>query len=344
MLFPHNKRILSIDSISRSYLVPLIKDVCSEDFTGLMVVMSGDLALVLTFIKGEERSHLFWSLRRDVYHAFSEKENVLECLPLEVKVEVLEAYEDAVVMTEMFSRGRPIFSGPAVNAITPALVLAQNSGNCLLARRRNGVCELALLQKGEVTVGYRYEDISGEFIRVGDSFFDAEDDPEYWLDLVDGEMIHPELVLSMANDPLESTIEKFTAVVFIAETVLEGQIGGEAADLGRELLDALKEKYPPLYRGLYRNPETGQVNWGQLLKNRQRVNIKYRYDKFPLYLDEVLLKYIQILHQKTGVEGMGAFRFETERLKDACHDLDFEPVFQFFLKLDRMIGLQPGQF
>ena len=94
---------------------------------------------------------------------------------------------------------------------------------------------------------------------------------------------------------------------------------------------------PPLYRGVYLNPETGKVNWEHLQNNRERVNLSYRYDMFLLYLDELIMKFTQLLYEKAGIEGLKEFGKEVKRLKRATPDLDDESTHIFFQKLDRLV-------
>ena len=81
------------------------------------------------------------------------------------------------------------------------------------------------------------------------------------------------------------------------------------------------------------------MNWEWLANNRDKVNVRYRYDKFLLYLDEILLQSIQILFEKAGTEGVRDLRGEISRMKEHAPDLEQEPTRIFFRKMEQLLKM-----
>jgi hypothetical protein len=180
-------------------------------------------------------------------------------------------------------------------------------------------------------------------VRVGAEGFFEDAPPNGVYELIEPALIHPKPALDGAPEPLDILLEKYIAALNLSEQVLRTHNEIRTVELVDQLLEHLKEKYPPLYRGVYRNPETGFINWEQIRFNREKVNVQYRYDRFVLYLDEIVLKVLQLIQKETGVAGVERISAEIGRLRDASPDLDFEPVQLLFERLGKLLAAVSGQ-
>jgi|GEM_PF-6139829 len=338
MLFPYTKRLLSLDLISRDYFPTLMNDLEIWQLTGNLLLLDDELSQVVTFLDGKAISSVMWRRQEGVRRFYKSDHDIFQNLPENVAMELFSAEKDAVAMTEVFCRSKSIWSGPAQIATSAGGVqtVASSLETVILSRVNNGVCELALMEKGQFTLGYCFDSDSRTFTRTGKSFLETNSDPQAVFSVFKPELISPMPQLQQTVNPLEITADKYILVFQIAETVLENTCNDKTAAALDKLVEQLKSKYPPLYKGVYRNPETGQVNWSLMLSNRDKVDRAYRYDKFLLYFDELLMGHIKLLHAHCKQDGLKCFFEKIEKLKELTPDATYPPVEHFFDKLEKI--------
>ena len=336
MLFPFNNRMLSIPDFGTEYLGTIIGDLKRLAVTGHVAVLMEERADVLSLMNGEPVSGCRWFWPEGIQRLPAGAGPFLSDLPERVTVEVLQADEGAVAMARLFCRIEPAWRGDGER--DAVFRRWASSGTVVLARHHGPVCELALVDDGRMSVAYRFDEFEGIFRRVGPSFWDVDVKPKAVLEaVVAGSLLYPYPELAFPPDPLEILTERYVLVLDLIRRIVSERHGDETREIFSRILETYKKKYSPLYRGVYMNPETGEINWKQLLVNRDRVNIKYRYEKFLLYLDEVLVHAIRMLSNRTGADGMRELTSGAARLKKASPDLDSRAVRTFFRKLYHMI-------
>jgi hypothetical protein len=339
MLFPFETRNAVMESLPCEYVATVIADLRRAYFTGFCLLVNADHAVTVLFRAGEELAALrYWPGQPPqaltpacsrIDGGFSEN----------VDVHVLSAAADAVALAQICFRGQLHASQTGVVTSEQASALCRNSPDAVLVRRVEGVCELAAIRDARIWVGYRFDPEAQRFFRVDAAGFFTDPPEDAVVSIFTPRLVHPKPRFDDSREPLGILAETYTAALNLAEGILREDIGAKAAEFGDRLLAHFKEKYPPLYRGLYRNPETGFINWEQLPLNRDKVNRAYRYERFVLYLDEVLLKYLQGLRKESGIVGLERFARELETLRAATPDPEFVPLRDFFLRLEKLLGL-----
>jgi len=90
-------------------------------------------------------------------------------------------------------------------------------------------------------------------------------------------------------EPLSVMIEFYAGLFEVAYRHLKEKLGeSKVAEITNQLLNVLRQKYSPLYSTIGYSKEKGRVNWESLLDERKFISNEYRFDKYHLYLDELL--------------------------------------------------------
>lgn len=339
MLFPFDTRNAHMESLPREYLATVVADLRRVQATGFCLVTTADHSLSLLFREGREEAALRYWPGQPPQPLAPAGVSVTDELPERVDVHILSAAADVAALAQVCFRGRVHASRTGALDRNQADALAEGCPDAVLARRVEGVCELAAIRAGRFWVGYRFDPEGRRFFRVDAAGFFTDPPEDAVVSVMEPVLVHPRPRLDGIPEPVEILAESYTAALNLAEGILRESVGERAVDFGNRLLEHFKAKYPPLYRGLYRNPETGGINWEQLPLNRDKVNRDYRYERFTLYLDEVLLKYLQGLRKETGAPGLERLARELELLRTATPNPEFAPLRDFFLRLEKLLTL-----
>lgn len=339
MLLPFETRNAVLESLPREYTATVVADLRRASFTGFCLIVMPDHSLTLLFREGLEQGGMRYWPGQPPQPLTPASARVYESLSEQVDIHILSAAADVAALARIGFRGQLVALHRAALTQQELAVLCRDCPDGVLMRRQEGICELAALRGGQVWVAYRHDPEAGRFFRVDAAGFFADPPRQAELSVFTPLLIHPEPLLDDSREPLGILSETYTAALNLAEGLLRESVGAKAAEFGDRLLAHFKEKYPPLYRGLYRNPETGFINWEQLPLNRDKVNRAYRYERFVLYLDEVLLKYLQGLRKESGAAGLERLARELDALRAATPEPDFPPLRDFFLRLEKLLGL-----
>lgn len=315
----------------------MLEDLEESSHTGHVMFIDEDLSQTLSFLNGKPVSSVLWRKPEGIRRFYGSDKNIFANLGEKVSLEVLVAEKDAIAMTQIFCRSNAIFKGPRQIATAAGGVQAVCSSleTAILCRITNGVCETALLEKGKFTAGYFFDKEEKKFIRTGKSFLESNSESDAFFEVYNGGLSSPLPKIEKGDNPLEIIIDKYILVFQMAEEILQKKCSDKNQPL-EKLVEGLKSKYPPLYKGVYRNPESGQTNWSLMLKNRNKVDMAYRYDKFMLYFDELLMGHIKLLHIHCKKEGLLAFFERVNLMKEHTPDLNYPPTGLFFQKLDNI--------
>jgi len=211
-------------------------------------------------------------------------------------------------------------------------------GSLLLARLNGPLAEFALLDSGSFVCACRFDRNAGNFLNCDESTWESGNTKEhsFWLTLSGTSRINPP-EMDDFDDPLMLIVEKYFVVFNHMQEIMDNLYGENTLQELNQLLERYKQKYPPLYRGLYINPETHRINWERMVDNRSRVDVKFRYDRFPLYLDEIMLDFVKLLYERTRIEGIRQLRDLIIKLKEFSPDRDSETSDRFFKKLEKVL-------
>ncbi len=337
MLFPFTKRFFELAKIRRDFVPTVINDLASRDFTGHVVLLDERQSQTVTLESGQLRSTAMWRSPAGFERRCASRDRHFQSFEEDVSVEILEADVGMAALSHQFCRAQPVWRGVGKRWLEEAKRECMETGMAVLGRLQGPVCELALVRERRIEVAYRFDVHEGVYRQVGENFWEDELQADTALELVPlGATLYPQPELA-ASDALTATVEKYTLVLDWICEHLSSSLGSGGMSSVNALVEVFKKKYPPLYRGVYMNPETGKVNWDHLMNNRERVNLSYRYDMFLLYLDELIMKFTQLLYEKVGVDGLKAFGKEVMRMRKITPDMDIEATRTFFRKLDKLV-------
>lgn len=333
MLLPYDERIMSLSALPGEFLSTLRRDAHSDRLTGFVLAMGAQDGLGLVYLDGElvagYRSDGEPALRRGGFHTPLGDAD----LPALLTIEWLRGDEGMVALAWRAVAKEPLWRqrfGSIPETLTDA---AGTPAAGVLVRYRGFISELAYVEDGAVVFGYTFDTEAGGFKRCPAGFWlkagAAELPCEF---VVAGPLDYAAPAFESSVDPLDLLIQRYQHLLGGLSQALRDELGEGTDERLSRLLDSFKRKYPPLYRGVYMNPETGLINWGQLLSNREKVNRKYRYDKFLLYLDEAVLQLGGFLRESAGAEGVARFKAEWQRLQQADEDADRGALRLFYAK------------
>lgn len=330
MLLPFDERLASLASFPLDYLGCVARDLRNESLSGLMLLTCQSQARGVIFENGLARAIYGYAGTPYLQRGGALPGAPLAQLPELLEVELFRLDMGMTAMAWRFAAKEPLWR--LRQGDLPEL-LADPSGtplNGLLGRFGEGYLDLAYVTEGEIVFGYAFDSSSGGFRRSPSGFWQSagqNDSPCEFVAL--GPLDHPAPALDDLADALALSMDRYRLLLSRLTLALHDLLGQSAVGALSRVVEEFKRKYPPLYRGVYLNPETGEVNWEQILANREKVKRKYRYDKFLLYADEVLLQVVSLLRERAGEEGVARFRSELLRVAQQETEND-RPYIQFF--------------
>ncbi len=338
MLFPFEERAVSIASLPKAFVPTLTADLKKAAFSGHVVAMNDERSVVLTLDAGRPVSGMFYRDLEGPARLTTDTGFLFEKLSEQSAVEVLRADRISVSLARTFSRNRPAWHSRAKDAAKQVRQAAAEMELGVLARIRGPVCELACLEEGRFSFGYIFEEEESRFVRTDRSGWKESALPGDWLELVaSGEPLVPEPELANLRNPLTDVMTRYTDLFKIIGKILRDEHGQQGRDAISELLETFQAKYPPLYRGVYMNPEVGTINWERLLENRDRVNVNYRYEKFTLYLDEILAAYVEHLNRQSGPKGLQILKTAMGKVKQPDQPIANDPVTLLLRRINQLM-------
>jgi|GEM_PF-6282425 len=340
MLLPFTRRILSIPEIANRYVPTVISDILKEEeeFCGYILIHQPASSSLILLDGAEIVAGAFYSPKSGLAL------NSCSCKPLMdnmgdmLSVEVLECDETTFSMNRTFLTHRPAacftpqIETPRLREQLPA------KGAVLLTRLFGPLAEISLWNDGEFVSAYCFDEELRHYANCDETIWENSNrqGQSLWLTVSGTVKICPP-EMGDFEDPLMLVVEKYFVVFTHMQEIMDNLYGENTLTDLNLLLERYKQKYPPLYRGLYINPESHTINWERMIENRSRVDVKFRYDRFPLYLDEILLDFVKLLYERTRVEGVRQLRDLIIRLKEYSPDRDSETSDRFFKKLEKVL-------
>ena len=339
MLFPYTERTYSVPRIGSEFMPSLLDDIqrFHAGFTGYLLLSNSDEAAYLLFKAGVPIARAAFDAETERLRSF-DKRLPAPLVPKESfwSAELLGCDEGLIPMLTSLFRNEPTarFSGREMGK---ALENLAKQPLALLVRRYGLSCELALWEGGAYVIGYRYNRAVGGFLRVGEAQWNDDVEEADQLSVVPA-CAFDETPVQLPNDPdpLKSTLDKYISVFTELHLMLAWQLGDKTNVGMTRLLQRLKKRYSALYQGVELSEDGRSINWKHILENRNKVDTKYRYDQFFLYLDEILSNLIRGAAQKTENRILPELWKYTDRLYKIAPDKELASTRYFFSKIDRL--------
>lgn len=103
------------------------------------------------------------------------------------------------------------------------------------------------------------------------------------------------------NDSVASLILSYTDIFELIYKELKEKLEeSKVVNISTHLFNALREKYSPLYNSVNYSKATGSVNWNSFFDERKYISVEYRFEKYHLYLDELLRLMLKISQSAIG--------------------------------------------
>ena len=340
MILPFTRRILSVPEIANRYVPTVLGDIVKKNgaFRGYILMHQPAASSLLLLDGGNITAGAFYSPQSGMVL------NSCNCRPLmdnmddSISVEVMECDDISFMMNHTFLTHRPALLQSSETGQFNVRERLPKEGGAVFARLSGPLAELSLWNDGEFVSAYCFDEELRHYIGCDETSWESGNASwrSFWLTVGGGAKICPP-EMGYFEEPLLLVVEKYFVVFSHMQEIMDSLYGENTLQDLNGLLERYKQKYPPLYRGLYINPETHKINWERMLENRSRVDVKFRYDRFPLYLDEVLLDFVRLLYEHTRVEGVRQLRDIIVRLKEYSPDRDSETSDRFFKKLEKVL-------
>ena len=330
MLLPFDERLASLASFPLDYLGCVTRDAANERLNGVLLVCSESQARGVLYENGQARAIYGYDGTPRLLRGGALPGAPFAGLSELVGIELFRLDAGMSAMAWRFAAREPLWR--MRQGDLPELLCAASGErlNGVLGRYGAGYLDLAYVVDGELVFGYAFDSSAGAFRRSPAGFWQSAGQDETPCEFVSvGPLAHPAPDFSGQADALALSMERYRLLLSRLTVALHDLLGQSADGTLARVVDDFKRKYPPLYRGVYLNPETGEVNWEQILANREKVKRKYRYDKFLLYADEVLLQMVNVLRERGGEDGVARFRAELLRVSQLETENE-RPYIQFF--------------
>ncbi|RJO67162.1 MAG: hypothetical protein C4523_10145 [Myxococcales bacterium] len=337
MLFPFDSRALVLPAFPALYLRTVLADLAQARFTGYALVADDAAARVAVLINGEAAAGLLADRLGNLVRLAADGADLFADLPEKIDFSALSAAPDAAQMARLFCRAEPVWRRPDA-ALDDALQAAHSQRAALCVRRRAELAEFAWIEAGEFVAGYVWDERARGFERVERAAWEMGTAATALELFFPGSLTFSLPAVDRLPDALAAILGHYGEILNDMLRRLLALPGGAGRLAAEATLKALADKYPPLYRGLHVNPETGLINWDHLIQNRPKVNLAYRYDKFTLYLDEAVMQFLQALGKAGRADGLKALATSVSRLRARLAGADLPPVAALYQKLDKALA------
>ncbi len=358
MLWPFNRQRLSIYKTNPEFLTTIVGDMCQriENFQGYVSVVGDDKNLTILVTEGKPVYSALCTINGEILPLQTcSPVNALKDFGVEATILVMELDQLlAAVMSIFFSTPPDISAAGDVMHYSTGLEAAAAGGELFaLNLVHDGVSMPAVFERGNLSAWFYFDREKGEFVQTKDEAlfrgFVEANHASCKFDFYLGAAGEPKpFEVNEESDPFIQTAKTYFALYEEIRRVIIRATGQRGNAEFQQILNAFREKYPPLYQGLFVNPETNEIWWEQLLENRKKITHKFRYDSYFLYLDEFLLTLIRKLFQTAGVQGI----VEIIRFLDKRRRVEFQPSYNMskilytklnnLLRLDRYTNVQPA--
>ena len=314
MLWPFSRRKMEFSKIHPEYLPIVLSDLKQreENFLGYVQIIGDDLSYTVLVHEGEPVQHVLSSNDGSSVPAPGvATKAIMDRVGQSATMFVMELDQlPAASLATMFSRRPDLVGGSTVDCWNRMLEQALMSSDLFIVNIIDGIVNMpAVLQQGDVVLWMRFDENTKEYVAEPDSdalFAFCEKNAErlrfaFYLDPMPWEQT---ITYSEAEDPFICTAKSYFDIYEEIKHIMVRENREKAAREMYDLLKALREKYPPLYQGIFINPETLDVNWERILINRRKISHKFRYEPFFIYLDELLLMLIRKHYAIMGVRGI----------------------------------------
>lgn len=312
MIFPFEKRIFSIESLPKRFVLTLIADMERDGLSGYVVFLGEATMLTLVFDGGRLSGACRWRFAQGVERFFETDIPLLEMLEAQVGVEVFQANEDAVMMAMLFTRANPAWRLAGRGAFSEALEQASKMGACLVAKINEGFADFGLMDKREIKAAYAFNSETRSYARSPVAYMDSGNDEEESLAeiLLPDKLVHPTPHIAERTDIIIQKVSEIAALLDTMTTLILPIVGEDAYEMIDTLAKGLSAKYQNLFDGIRFNEQTKTVNWRQVMNNRLKVDVSFRYERFPEVLNELLTGYAIALYEKKGAGAIEKLRDE----------------------------------
>ena len=349
MLWPFSRRKMILYKSHPEHLPVIIGDVQAResDFQGYVQVVSDERSYTVLVHQGKPVQHI-------IVHDSGVKNpnpgltcgHILSCMSEESTILVMELDTMlAACLATMFSHTPDLSVTPGSASFKTTYEQSCATSDLLVVNVvQDNISMPAIIEQGEVVAWFKYQEKDKTFSmeRNKDNLlsFCATNAKSVCFDFYRNlEPVEQNLDFSGDNDPFTATAASYRMLFEQINAIMTREKPQKTAEGLRKLLTEMRKKYPPLYQGLFINPETMEVNWTRLIENRIKISHKYRYDLYFIYLDELLLLLIRMLYALMGVQGvLEVIRFVEQRRK-ADQDTPYRMVQAYYTKLNNLLHM-----
>ncbi len=125
----------------------------------------------------------------------------------------------------------------------------------------------------------------------------------------------------------------------IVETMLDKGFQENVIDMVNHIIKELREKYPPLYRKMRFSDERKCVNWEEILNDRKYISLKYRFEHYYLYMDELLGLLLKVMFTYTGREGVERFKRKIKLYTEKYDFNEDREIKKLFYRIEKMYNV-----
>jgi len=314
MLWPFSRRKMEMPKIRPEFLPIVLSDLDKreDNFLGYVQVVGSDMSYTVLVHDGVPVQHVFSASDGTSIPAPGiASKAIMDRIGSVSTMLVMELDQlPAVSLATIFSRRPDLVGGKTAECWNRMLEQAVMESDLFIVNIIEGIVNMpAVVQQGEVVQWLRFDADTREYVVEHDSdvlFAFCEKNAErlrfaFYLDPMPWEQ---DIGYTENDDPFICTAKSYFDIFEEIKTIIVREDRDRAAKELYDLLKSLREKYPPLYQGIFINPETLDVNWERILQNRRKISHKFRYEPFFIYLDELLLMLIRKHYAIMGVRGI----------------------------------------
>lgn len=302
MLVPFEKNHLLKLDLSGFYLSSFINDTLKfeENITGLMILIADDLTGYLLFSNG---SPLFFKCLAN--NSGNEWPQEYGCEIL-FSLKSVDIYVNTIKDHGMFNALNLFFNSPTAFMVSSETSDIKRMTGIISAQKESGVLGFkngAILNLATVKNGIPE---SLYFYLPDKKRYASEKDPSIFnaviasVDKLKPFVVfrryvnvhdHNEFLIKMLNesDVIKKMIESYTVIFETIYRVFKMALSIEkTSEISEKIFTFLRGKYDPLYSTVGYSKESGKVNWEAIAEERKYIASDYRYEKYHLYLDELL--------------------------------------------------------
>lgn len=327
MLIPFDRNLMHIENFSGNYIFSVVNDMFrfEKDLSGYILCISGNHIGYLFFKNNKLQNALAFLFSGGVlmpqpqsFRIFTESEDIdLYANIIEEPVVADNVYKYFFSLYSMHAPYELSNSGK----ILEYLITENYTG--MIAFTQGFIINMAYFEKGKFKYFQYYHPDTKSYANdrnpeVFKHYMASLKELTPVIALKDykaknnAEQINESFIKEQKDSIVNTLLFYFDILDIIINVMLVKTSKETVYNITKKIFDELRVKYTPLYEKLYFSMDSETVNWSVILEDRKFIPIKYKFEHYHLYIDEILKNLVSALYSIANDDGLKLLRAQAK--------------------------------